>query len=129
LPEEFRIVTTKAGHKMRVEPGQVRDCEVEIGRHVTPTYRSLDRFFDRFASAYDVARLDPLDRIIAAGAAHHRLSWIHPFLDGNGRVARLFTHAWLIQCGLKGHDGLWSVTRGFARNRDDYISALAVADR
>ena len=28
-------------------------------------------------------------KIIAVAAAHHRLLWIHPFLDGNGRVARL----------------------------------------
>ncbi|WP_454435132.1 Fic family protein [Thauera mechernichensis] len=27
--------------------------------------------------------------IVAAFAARHRLTWIHPFPDGNGRVARI----------------------------------------
>jgi hypothetical protein len=27
------------------------------------------------------------NRLFAIAAAHHRLAWIHPFGDGNGRVA------------------------------------------
>ncbi len=128
LPDEFRIVTTKSGKKDRVEPGRIRTCEVEVGAHVAPTFRNLKDFLARFEAAYDLSTLDPLDRIIAAGAAHHRLAWIHPFLDGNGRVVRLFTHAYFIKARLEGH-GLWTVSRGFARRRDDYITALASADR
>jgi Fic family protein len=128
LPDEFRIVTTKSGQKERVEPGRLRTCEVEVGAHVAPTFRSLQKFLARFEVAYDPSVLDPLDRIITAGAAHHRLAWIHPFLDGNGRVVRLFTHAYFIESALEGH-GLWTVSRGFARRRDEYIAALAGADR
>ena len=128
LPDEFRVVTTKSGKKDRVEPGQLRACEVEVGEHVAPTFRHLEDFLARFEVAYSLPALDPLDRIVAAGAAHHRLAWIHPFLDGNGRVVRLFTHAYFIQAGLEGH-GLWTVSRGFARKRDEYIAALAGADR
>ena len=51
---------------------------------------------------------------IAVAAAHHRLLWIHPFLDGNGRVARLLSHAMLLQALDTG--GIWSVARGLARN-------------
>jgi Fic family protein len=65
--------------------------------------------------------------VIAAAASHHRLAWIHPFLDGNGRVTRLFTHAYLIKAQIDGH-GLWTVSRGFARNRDSYLTALSEAD-
>jgi len=128
LPDELRVVTTKSGKKERVEPGQLRTCEVEVGAHVAPTFRSLKNFLARFEAAYDLSVLDPLDRIIAAGAAHHRLAWIHPFLDGNGRVVRLFTHAYFIKAGLEGH-GLWTVSRGFARRRDEYLAALTGADR
>jgi len=34
---------------------------------------------------------------IATSAAHHRLLWIHPFLDGNGRVTRLMSDAILLE--------------------------------
>ena len=68
-----------------------------------------------------------MKRIIASAASHHRLAWIHPFLDGNGRMTRLFTHAYLIRAGVDGHR-LWMVSRGFARRRDEYMNALIRAD-
>ena len=36
-------------------------------------------------------------RHLAAAATHHRLLSIHPFLDGNGRVTRLMSHAILLE--------------------------------
>jgi len=128
LPDEFCNVTTRSGKTERVEPGQIRTCEVEVGRHVAPASRVLGKLLSRFEAAYDPSAQDPLGRVIAAAASHHRLAWIHPFLDGNGRVVRLFTHAYFIKAGLEGH-GLWTVSRGFARRRDEYIAALAGADR
>jgi Fic family protein len=49
------------------------------------------------------------------------------FLDGNGRVMRLFTHAWLVRTQVAGH-GLWMVSRGLARRQDDYLRELQAAD-
>lgn len=127
LPEEFRVVKTRSGGEDRVVPGELRQCEVEVGRHIPPTFSSLPRFLGRFAEAYRADRLDPLQRIIAAAASHHRLAWIHPYLDGNGRVTRLFTHAYFIRAKTDGHR-LWMVSRGLARRRDDYMTALASGD-
>jgi Fic family protein len=68
-----------------------------------------------------------LRRIIAIAAAHHRLVWIHPFLDGNGRVVRLFSDACFLNEQLDAA-GLWSISRGLARSRDTYRDMLAAAD-
>ena len=127
LPEEFRLVRIRSGGVDRVFPGELRQCEVEVGRHIPPTYSSLPRFLARFEEAYRPDPLDPLQRIVAAAASHHRLAWIHPFLDGNGRVTRLFTHAYFIRAKTDGHR-LWMVSRGLARRRDEYRAALATAD-
>ncbi|MDB6040207.1 MAG: filamentation induced by cAMP protein Fic [Verrucomicrobiales bacterium] len=127
LPEAFRFVKTKNGNTDEVIPGQLRRAEVEVGRHIAPRAESLPKFLARFSAAYKPSSLDPLTRIIAVAASHHRLAWIHPFLDGNGRVARLFTHASLTQSGLGGY-GLWTISRGFARRKDEYLSALSAAD-
>ncbi len=54
--------------------------------------------------------------------AHHRLNYIHPFLDGNGRVSRLLSHVMALSAGIGAH-GLWSVSSGLARgltSRGDY---------
>jgi Fic/DOC family len=64
--------------------------------------------------------------LLALAAAHRRLGWVHPFIDGNGRVMRLHTHALLAALGYTG--GLWSPLRGFARSTERYYALLAAAD-
>lgn len=117
-------------------PGEFRPAnrEVQVGRHLAPKAASLGAFLERYASVYgqklESSRRDgiaKLDGIVAAFAAHHRLTWIHPFPDGNGRVARIALDAMLRECGLNGA-GLWSMSRGFAKTADDYKARLAGAD-
>lgn len=127
LPEAFQWVKTRSGKTDRVVPGELRSCEVEVGHHTAPHYPELPRFLDRFAQGYRLDRLEPLERIIGAAASHHRFVWIHPYLDGNGRVARLLTDAYLMRVQVDGHR-LWMVSRGLARRREKYLAALAGAD-
>ncbi|HVH46323.1 MAG TPA: Fic family protein [Labilithrix sp.] len=127
LPEEFHSVEQHDGARVLIVPGTLRTSGVRVGRHFAPLSDSLPSFLERFAKAYSPARFDDVDRILAAAASHHRLLWIHPFLDGNGRVTRLFTHAYLHRARIDGH-GLWAATRGLARRREEYVAALADAD-
>jgi Fic family protein len=126
LPEEFLFVDSKDGKK-EIIPGELRKDEVTVGRHLAPASSSLPSFLERFNEVYGNTRLGQIEQIVAAAASHHRLAWIHPFSDGNGRVTRLFSHAYLIKTRIDGH-GLWTISRGLARNRDAYIAALAGAD-
>ncbi len=80
---------------------------------------------ERWSSYYGGVRRGEL-QTLAVAASHHRLAWIHPFRDGNGRVARLHTHLVLGKLGLT--NGLWSPLRGFARTQDAYYARLAAAD-
>lgn len=127
LPSEFREIELPSGDIKTVVPGKLRENEVEVGHHLPPASGTLDLFLKRFGEYYGNAKLGETQKVIAAAAAHHRLAWIHPFLDGNGRVTRLFTHAYLVNARVDGH-GLWTVSRGLARNRNDYMGALAGAD-
>jgi Fic family protein len=112
---------------MNVVPGSLRTTNVVIGRHIPPTPDTLPSFLGRFEKAYHPDRLSNVDRIMASSASHHRLLWIHPFLDGNGRVARLFSHAYLGRIGIG--SSLWSVSRGLARRVQRYRSLLDGADQ
>ncbi len=128
MPEPFRRIRSADGvREHTVAPGQLRSEEVEVGRHRPPAATALRPFLERFSEAYDPRRLAGLDAVVAIAASHHRLLRIHPFLAGNGRVARLSTHASLRQAGLGGH-GLWTASRGLARNRARYLDALAATD-
>jgi Fic family protein len=107
-------------------PGALRDRNVSVGRHAAPAHPAIIAMLDRWGSFYgDVRRGEP--QIVAAAASHHRLAWIHPFRDGNGRVARLHTHLALGALGLT--NGLWSPLRGFARSHEGYYAHLAAADQ
>lgn len=127
LPEELLWVTNPdTGEKLQVVPGEFRQAEVIVGRHVPPRASSLDRFFARFEQAYNPQHLSMLQQVIAIAASHHRLVWIHPFLDGNGRVTRLLSHAWLLKTEIG--STLWSASRGLARNVEEYKARLMAAD-
>ena len=106
-----------------VEPGQFRTVQVAVGRHEPPPPDALPAFLKRFDEVYvPPGQLE--DTLLIAASAHQRMAWIHPFIDGNGRATRLQTHCalWPI------NHGLWSVSRGLARNRDEYYERLDAAD-
>ena len=113
--------TTKDG--LVVEPGAMRSVQVAVGRHVPPIPESIPRFLEHYEEAY-VAERAWDEEIMKIACAHQRLAWIHPFADGNGRAARLVTHASLFPVT----GGLWSVCRGLARRRDEYYARLEDAD-
>jgi Fic family protein len=112
------------GELIRVVPGELRQRDVRVGGHVAISPGAIPRFLKRFEDVY--CRLGKTDSILAAAPAHHRLVWIHAFLDGNGRVARLMSHAALLEVLDTG--AVWSVARGFARNVEEYKKHLAACD-
>jgi Fic family protein len=127
LPTEMWVVSGPNGKTSTVKPGSYRSERVTVGLHDPPDNAAIEAFMVRFDERYRPDKLAGADRVIAAAASHHRLLWIHPFLDGNGRVARLFTESYLIAAGIDS-GGLWSVSRGLSRKHQEYKKLLAAAD-
>jgi len=125
-PEMLWVTNERTGEKLPVVPGEWRKNDVEVDRHVPPAYGDLPLLMARLDSAYQAPSLSKLRKIQTVGAVHHRFLWIHPFLDGNGRVARLMSHALFkrLDVGTR----LWSVSRGLARDEARYTALLARAD-
>ena len=127
LPAEMLVLSNPEGTKqIQIAPGEWRTGDVIVGRHIPISAPAIDSFISRFTAGYRLDRLSQIDRVIAVAAAHHRLVWIHPFSDGNGRVARLFSHAMFREIGMG--TNLWSISRGLARSREQYRAVLANAD-
>ena len=125
LPEELLWTEDpNTGKRVKVDPGTLRNRDVKVGRHIPVSPGALPRFLERFEAVY--SNLGKTDSILAAASAHHRLLWIHPFLDGNGRVARLMSYAMLLEA--LDSSGIWSIARGLARNEDTYKSQLMACD-
>ena len=125
LPEELLVVSDpESGRTVRVVAGELRRDDVKVGRHLAISPGAVPRFMTRFEQVYSA--LGRSETILAAAAMHHRLLWIHPFADGNGRVARLMSHAALLEVLDTG--GVWSVARGLARNAAEYKQHLMDCD-
>lgn len=125
LPEDLLWVENpETKEKTKFVPGELRQRDVQVGKHVPVSAGALPRFLKRFEDGYK--KLGKFDSIIAAATAHHRLLWLHPFLDGNGRVARLMSYAMLRDMLDTG--GIWSIARGLARNEANYKQHLMACD-
>jgi Fic family protein len=125
LPDDLLWIEDPATKKkIKVIPGALRDRDVAVGIHVPVSPAAVPRFLKRFEEVY--SKLGKSETILAAAAAHHRLAWIHPFLDGNGRVMRLMSHATLLEALDTG--AVWSIARGLARSVNAYKDHLAAGD-
>jgi Fic family protein len=126
LPDDLLwIEDPRTKERIKVIPGELRHRDVAVGKHIPVSPGAVPRFLRRFEDVY--SRLGKTETILATAAAHHRLAWIHPFLDGNGRVARLMSHATLLEALDTG--AVWSVARGLARNVDAYKAHLGACDQ
>ena len=126
LPEDLLWVEDpEKKERVRVVAGELRKRDVVVGTHVAVSAGAVPRFLARFDEVYGA--LNKTDSILAAATGHHRLLWIHPFLDGNGRVARLMSHAMLLESLDTG--AAWSVARGLARNVEAYKRHLVACDQ
>jgi Fic family protein len=125
LPDDLRWVENPdTGEKIRVVPGEMRTRDARVGRHIAISPGALPRFMRRFEECF--AGLKDFETLLATGPAHHRLLFIHPFADGNGRVTRLMSYATLYRTLDTG--GLWSIARGLARRQREYKQHLAACD-
>jgi len=80
--------------------GMYRQTRVRIlgAQHIPPDYPKVPRYMQSWASWLRRAgkKLHPIE---LAAVAHYRFVAIHPFIDGNGRTARLIMNLLLQQHG------------------------------
>jgi Fic family protein len=129
LLDEQLLIKDKQGRKYPIISGSLRELDVEAGQHLAPKPTELPRLLHDFFNHYHCNKEDLVaTQLLKAFAAHHRYMFIHPFLDGNGRTGRLITDGMLKQA-LPESYGLWSISRGLARNNEQYKQLLARADQ
>ena len=131
LPEHHRYTHSQGGFtEYAANPGRMRDGEISLDGGLTthgPDAVNLPAKYREFEALYHPGKFHGDERLIAAAAAHHRLVWLHPFADGNGRVARLFSGLYLACIGIN-RSNLWSLSRGFSRDKQWYMTNLQSAD-
>lgn len=106
-----------------INAGQFRKTDVRIkeSEHIPPSFFEVDRQVDELFQWMNrnAHKYSPL---VMGAIIHHWLAWIHPFADGNGRVARMFLNFYLLQKGYP--EIIIKISE-----RDLYYNALIKADK
>ena len=109
--EPISTELTKKLHRQLMEGlipkglGEFRDGEVFIGHKTpekivvkhTPPFHKADEIEKALAELYVwIMQSDSNQPLIKAGIMHHHFAFLHPFFDGNGRLARILTAYYLL---------------------------------
>ena len=91
---EIRVGQMRGAEPMRVVSGRIGHETVHFE---APPYEQIDTEMSRFIDWFNSDDSQTLDGLIRAGVAHLWFITIHPFEDGNGRIARAITDMALAQ--------------------------------
>jgi hypothetical protein len=109
--------------------GALRTTPCEVGRdlvgglHRGAPAQRLPELMARYVAFVDGGELRSLPPVVQALLAHFFLDTIHPFVDGNGRTARLVAAAILSRHGYNLH-GTYALMRYFYRHEIAYHTML-----
>lgn len=112
----LKSINSKEAGKYRTQAVGVRKSNGEIFHFVDPLLVK-EKMEEFIFWLYDSEALHPVQR---ASEAHYKFVSIHPFIDGNGRTARLIMNLILMQNGY-----VPSIIR--VEDRSEYIKAIELA--
>lgn len=108
--EEISVDITLELHKLLMkgimdDAGHLRDGSVFVGHKTkdeivvkhNPPFHSVEEITKALSELYTwVDGKDEYHPLLKAGILHHQFAYIHPFFDGNGRMARILTTYFLL---------------------------------
>lgn len=106
-----------------VYSGRIRffDVKIEGSTHVPPSYTEVKKHMLNFFKWYS-ANKNKLHPFELATLVHAKLTWIHPFEDGNGRTARAVMNYILMKKGFP----MFFIP---FEKREEYYKSLDIADK
>lgn len=142
LLEIHNIITTKTLDNAS-DCGVLRDRQVYVGKHVfdatgfrqeivymPPETDKVPELVDEFIDWLNLMldKKDSLNPVLLAGIAHYEIARIHPFIDGNGRSARLLATLILYLSGFD-HRRIFALDDYYDKDRPGYYAALGTVDK
>lgn len=134
-----RVVLEGIPDKPEVVPGELRKHDVVAGPYRAPDWAEVPDLVDRLVrwlqELRDGLSLDSrqedrfTNAVLAATLAHLYIAWIHPFGNGNGRVARLVEVQILSESGIVPLVATNLLSDHYNKTRNAYYLALDEAQR
>ena len=100
----------------------------EIVEYMPPKTKEVPGLVNNFLDWLNAKKAWEMNPVILAGVVHYEIARIHPFIDGNGRTARLFATVILYLSGFD-HRRLFAFDDYYDRDRKAYYAALKTVDK
>ena len=129
-----KIVTNKTLENQGDE-GVFRNREVIVGNRFTgevvykpPSTDKVPLLVDSFLNWFNSKEVNEIDSVIHAGITHYEIVRIHPFIDGNGRTARVMATLVLYKRGFD-VKRFFTLDDYYDHDRNSYYRALKNVDQ
>ncbi len=100
----------------------------EIVEYMPPKTKEVPKLVNEFLNWLNAEKTWEMNPVGLAGIVHYEIARIHPFIDGNGRTARLFATLILYLTGFD-HRRLFALDDYYDRDRSAYYAALKTVDK
>lgn len=100
----------------------------EIVEYMPPKTKDVPVLVKEFIAWLNLEKTWQINPVILAGIVHYEIARIHPFIDGNGRTARLFATLILYLSGFD-HRRIFALDDFYDRDRKAYYAALKIAQQ
>ncbi|MFH1868481.1 MAG: Fic family protein [Candidatus Omnitrophota bacterium] len=98
----------------------------EIVEYMPPETKDVPRLVVESLHWLNSEKMKEVNPVVLAGIAHYETARIHPFIDGNGRTARLMASLVLYKSGFD-HRRFFALDDYYDENRSAYYAALKTA--
>lgn len=129
-----KTITNKTLENSEYE-GSLRNCEVFVGNRITgevvfrpPTFNEVPQLLSNFLSWFNAEEPLEIDSVLHAGITHYEIVRIHPFVDGNGRTARIMATLVLYKRGFDAKR-FFALDDYYDSDRASYYKALRSVDK
>jgi len=95
----------------------------EVVEYMPPKTKDVPRLVEDFLAWLNSNKIKNISPVILAGVVHYEIAGIHPFIDGNGRTARLMASLVLYKSGFD-HRRFFALDDYYDQNRPAYYTAL-----
>ena len=95
----------------------------EVAEYIPPKTKDVPRLVSEFLDWLNSNKIREVSPVILAGIVHYEIARIHPFIDGNGRTARLMATLVLYKSGFD-HRRFFALDDFYDENRQAYYDAL-----
>lgn len=98
----------------------------EVVEYMPPKTKDVPQLVSEFLDWLNSNKIKEINPVILAGIVHYEIARIHPFIDGNGRTARLMATLILYKSGFD-HRRFFALDDFYDENRAAYYAALKTA--